>query len=167
MELSLKGKRALVTAAGRGIGRAISQSLAREGAKVAVFSRVQEDIDSLVDAMGGEEGGHYGQSFDLLPEGAPGKLVEILRDRFGPIDIVIHNLGGTLDITDPLCSLDDWRKVWRFNFEVAVELNQALLPHMRDQGWGRVVHIASTSSVENNGPITNRGAQHKDRPLCL
>ena len=154
MDLGLQGKRALVTGAGRGIGRAIAESLAKEGASVAVFSRTEADIDSLLQVMGGKSLGHYGEPLDLELEGSPGLLIKSLQQHFGPVDIVVHNLGTTLDITDPFCSIEDWRRVWRINIEVAIELNLLLLPHMRTQRWGRVVHIGSTASVENNGPIT-------------
>ena len=154
MELGLTGKRALVTGAGRGIGRAIAQSLAREGAQVAVVSRTESDIESLLADMGGRERGHYGEPLDLELEDSPGSLLKSLERNFGPVDIIVHNLGTTLDITDPFCSLEEWRRVWRVNMEVALELNLLLVPHMREQRWGRVVHIGSTASVENNGPIT-------------
>lgn len=154
MELGLKGKRVLVTAASRGIGRAIACDFAKEGARVAAVARTESEISSLVEEMGGKEKGHYGEVADLSAEGAPAKLVQNLNENFGPVDIVVHNLGAVLDIRDPFCSLADWRKVWRVNIEVAIELDQLLLPHMREQKWGRVVHIASTASMENNGPIT-------------
>jgi 3-oxoacyl-[acyl-carrier protein] reductase len=122
---------------------------------VAVVSRTASDIETLVEEMGGEESEHYGVDMDLVPEGAPDKLVDRLkRANFGPIDIVVHNLGGTLDITDPFCSVDDWRRVWRFNLEVAIELNLLLVPAMRERRWGRIVHISSISAMENHGPVT-------------
>lgn len=155
MELGLKGRCALVTGAGRGLGRSISLCLAREGAAVAVVSRTTSDIETLVEEMGGAALGHYGAVMDLVPDGAPGRLVDSLkRANLGPIDIVVHNLGGTLDITDPFCSIEEWRRVWRFNLEVAIELNLLLLPSMRERRWGRVVHISSISAMENQGPIT-------------
>jgi 3-oxoacyl-[acyl-carrier protein] reductase len=154
MDLGINGRRALVTGAGRGIGRAIAKCLAREGAKVAVSSRTGSDIASLVEEMGGMTKGHYGLPLDLEPSESTAQLVESLKDNFGPVDILVHNLGTTLDITDPFCSVSDWHRVFRVNLEVAIELNLLLLPHMRAQKWGRVVHIGSTASVENNGPIT-------------
>ena len=155
MKFGIEGKRALVTGAGRGIGRSVALSLAREGAYVAVVSRTASDIETLLDEMGGAVLGHYGVAMDLMPEGAPGKLVNSLqRANFSPIDMVVHNLGGTLDITDPFCSIDDWRRVWRFNLEVAIELNLILTPPMRERQWGRIVHISSISAMENHGPIT-------------
>ena len=154
MDLGIKGKYALVTAASRGIGRGIAMALAAEGARVAVCGRTQEDLESLVDEMGGAKEGHYSLTLDLEPEGAPAELVRHLDDDFGEIQIAVQNLGSTLDITDPFCSLADWRRVWRINFEVAVELNNILVPRMQAKKWGRIVNIASTASVENNGPIT-------------
>ena len=155
MKLEIEGKRAIVTGAGRGIGRSIAKNLANEGVKVAVFSRSAPDIESLMDEMGGTSCGHYGGLLDLEHEGAPSGLITMLNEAdFGLVDIVVHNLGGTLDIKNPFCSVEDWRRVFRINFEVAVELNLYLLPHMQEQKWGRVVHIASTAAVENSGPIT-------------
>lgn len=155
MELGLSGRRSIVTGAGRGIGRAIAMSLAKEDARVAVVSRTRGDLDAVVDRMGGEQAGHCSVSADLTARGAPGKLVEELTENgFAPVDIVVHNLGGTLGITDPFCSVDDWRRVYRLNFEIAVELNLLLVPRMQAQKWGRVVHISSISSMENHGPIT-------------
>jgi NAD(P)-dependent dehydrogenase (short-subunit alcohol dehydrogenase family) len=153
MELGLYGRRALVTGAGRGIGRAIAQTLAQEGAVVAVVSRNQEELLELVDSLGGQAKGHRQFAMDLMPDGAPTELLEKLKP-FGPLDIVVHSLGGTLGITDPFCSLEDWRKIYRFNFEVAVEVNRLVLPGMQNRKWGRVVHISSISAMENHGPVT-------------
>jgi 3-oxoacyl-[acyl-carrier protein] reductase len=89
---------------------------------------------------------------DLMPEGAPQALVEI-ANRYGQVDIAVHNAGGTLDISDQFCSLDDWRRIYRFNFEIAVELNSLLIPTMQENKWGRVCHISSISAMENHGPV--------------
>ena len=126
MDLGIANKLALVTASGRGLGRSIAINLAEEGAKVAVVSRTEADIDALVEEMGGLSKGHYGAVADLTEEGVPKKLVKELFSRFGEPSIVVHNLGGALDLTDPFCSVEDWRKVWRTNVEVAIELNLLL-----------------------------------------
>ncbi len=155
MDLMIAGRRALVTGAGRGIGRAVAQCLAREGVRVAAVSRTQADIESLIESVGGAAAGHVGVALDLAPDGAPGALMSTLRqDGFGPIDIAVHNMGGTLDISDPFCSIADWRRVYRFNFEVAVELNRLIVPDMQRRRWGRVVHVSSISAMENHGPVT-------------
>lgn len=154
MDLGLNGKRALVTAAGRGLGRSIATCLAREGARIAVCARTEADVASLVAEAGGATQGHFGTAVDLVADDGPAALLKSLKEAdFWPIDIVVHNLGGTLDISDPYCGIADWRRVWRANMEVALELNQALLPEMRRRSWGRVVMISSISAMENHGPV--------------
>lgn len=155
MDFGIKGKYALITGAGRGLGQAMAMALAREGVKVCVVSRTQSDIQALVKKMGGEKKGHRGIAMDLMPEEAPSKLLEWMKkEKFFPLDIVVHNLGGTLDISNPFCSVKDWRKVWRCNLEVAIELNLQLMPFMKKKNWGRVVHISSISAMENHGPVS-------------
>ena len=152
MDLNIKGKKALVTGAGRGLGQAIATCLAREGAIIAAVARTQADVEHLVESIGGTKAGHRAMALDLMPEGAPAQLMNRLQD-FGDPDIVVHNVGGTLDISDPFCSIDDWRRVYRFNFEIAVELNGYILPSMRQRKWGRVCHVSSISAMENHGPV--------------
>ena len=152
MNLNIEGKRALVTGAGRGIGRAISSALANEGVKVVCVSRTKSDIDEVIKSLGGNSAGHLGIAMDLMPLSASNELLEKIED-FGPLDIVVHNAGGSLDITDAFCSIEEWRKVYRFNFEIAVELNGLILPGMQKRKWGRICHISSISAMENHGTV--------------
>jgi NAD(P)-dependent dehydrogenase (short-subunit alcohol dehydrogenase family) len=150
MDLGIAGKKALITGGGRGLGRSIAESLAEEGVSVAVVSRSQKDLDSFVTKYGSE---HVGLAYDLMPEGNPEKMVNELYSKFGKPDIIVHNIGGNMDITDPYCSINDWKKIYRFNVEISVELNIMLVPHLQEQKWGRVVHISSISSLENHGTV--------------
>lgn len=154
MDLGIKNKYALVTGAGRGLGRSMALNLASEGVKVAIVSRTISDLNDLLEEMGGTERGHYAIACDLIPEGRPTNLVEKLQEDFGNPDILVNNLGGTLDIKDPFCSISEWRKIYRYNLEVAIELNNLLIPYMKKQKWGRIVNISSISSLENQGPVT-------------
>jgi len=154
VDLGIRGKRAVVTGGGRGLGKSIALNLAKEGVKVCIVSRTQEDLTALLEELGGENEGHFALACDLTIDGKPEEATKELQKHFGNPDIVINNLGGTLDIKDPFCSLEEWRRVWRFNIEVAIELNNLLIPHMRDQEWGRIVNISSISSLENQGPVT-------------
>ena len=144
-----------MTGAGRGIGRAIALCLAREGVRVAAVSRTESDLAELVASLGGEGAGHLAVELDLEPDGAPAELLKRLdQEGFGPVDIAVHNMGGTLGVSDPFCSMEQWRRVYRFNFEVAVELNRLIVPDMQRRRWGRVIHVSSISAMENHGPVT-------------
>ena len=153
MALGIRGKTALVTGAGRGIGRAISQALASEGARVIAVSRTQSDLDSLLDSINGPSAGHMAIARDLMDRRQTEALLAELSAQ-PSVDIVVHNLGGTLDITDPFCSAEDWRNVYRLNLEIPIELNLDLVPRMTARGWGRIVHISSISAFENQGPVS-------------
>jgi len=150
MDLGIAGKKALVTGGGRGLGRSIASCLAQEDVQVAVVARTTGDLESFVAEHGDK---HIGLEYDLMPEGRPARMVEELRERMGLPDIIIHNVGGNLEITDPICGVEEWRKVYRFNLEIAVELNKLLVPHLIENRWGRVVHITSISALENQGTV--------------
>jgi 3-oxoacyl-[acyl-carrier protein] reductase len=152
LKLDLDGKRALVTGASRGIGRAVAVALAAEGAQVAIVARDGARLASLYQELGGASRGHLAMALDLMPDGAPTRLLEGLAGEFGAIDIVVHSAGGSLEVRDPFCSVADWRRVWRLNMEIAVELNARLLPVMKEKSWGRVIHVSSVSGGENLGP---------------
>lgn len=154
MNLNLKEKRILVTGASRGLGRDMVVSLAAEGARVAFAARSREDINSLIMEIDAQKNRHYGLVLDLEPEQAPRILIDRLRENgFEELDAIVHNLGGTMNINDPMCPISDWRRVWRLNIEIAIELNVHFLPMMKKRKWGRIVHISSISSMENHGPI--------------
>ncbi len=152
MEPGLEGKRALVTGAGRGIGREIAATLAAQGAAVAVVSRTQSDIDTMLETLSSGPIGHFGMSLDLMLDEAPAALAAAIDRDFGPLDILVHNLGGTYDVTDPFAPIEQYRDVMRLNFDVAVELNRLLLHGMTQAKWGRIVNIASVAAFELNGP---------------
>lgn len=154
MDLGLKGRRAVVTGGATGIGKAIAVALAKEGATVAVTSRKQNSLDRTLAALTAVSSGHVGVLSDIMVEGEPARMATTVTDRLGPVDIVINNVGDTLGITDPYCPISDWRRVFRLNLEVHVEVNNAFLPHMRRQRWGRIVNITAGAALENSGPVT-------------
>ncbi len=150
MDLGITHKVALVTGAGRGLGAGICESLAREGASIVACARSGDDLSKLVADLAGT--GHKMIALDLEAPDGPQDLLDFLKDNEISPDIVVNNVGGNLSLKDPLGGLGDWRRVMRLNVEVALELNQGLIPAMRDRRWGRICHISSLAALENQGP---------------
>jgi 3-oxoacyl-[acyl-carrier protein] reductase len=145
MDLGLDGRVALVMGASRGLGRAIAGSLAREGAKVAIASRSQDSIEAAAAEIGGGTAPFVADATDLkrLAE-LPGEVEAAL----GPIEILIANsggppLGGALDH-----ELDEWEQAYRSLVLAPRVLTGAVVPGMRERGWGRIVNVGSGSTRE-------------------
>lgn len=154
MDLGLRGKNALVTGGAVGIGQAIVLDLVKEGVRVFVTSRNEARLNKTLEMIDGVDPRCQGTVADISEEGGPQQLWDEINDRFGAIDIVINNVGSTMHVTDPYCPISDWRKVFRLNFEVAVEINNLFIPHMKAQDWGRIVNVSAGASLENSGPVT-------------
>lgn len=141
MSGELAGKRALVTGASRGIGRAVAERLASEGAFVVAVARSP--------VQGGEM---ISVSADIAtPEGCEAVAQEVLS-RLGGIDIIVHALGGSSAPAGGFSALDEaeWAKELNLNLFPAVRLDRALLPHMLAQGSGVIVHVAS---IQAQSPV--------------
>jgi NAD(P)-dependent dehydrogenase (short-subunit alcohol dehydrogenase family) len=153
MKLGLKGKKAIVTGGATGIGEAICLALANEGVQVALTSRHPERVNRTIAKLGGREQGHYGVVSDITREGEPRRIADEVLKEFGEPNIVVNNVGDTLGITDALCPISDWRRVFRLNLEVHVEMNNCFIPLMQKRKWGRIVNISAGASMENSGPV--------------
>lgn len=153
MDLGLAGKRALVTGGSRGIGRACALALAREGARVMVCGRTPRDLEETLAALGGEAAGHSSMVVDLMADDGPSQLVAQLGATLGYVDIVVQNVGGTLAVRDSLADIATWRRVWRLNVEIAIELTDALIPGMQRRKSGRMIFLSSLAALEHQGSL--------------
>ncbi len=151
MNLGIGNKRVLVVGASRGIGRAIAGAYAEEGGRVTTIARNEEGLESLLAQIGGKERGHAYVVADLMADEAPTRIAQSLLENRGPFDVVVHNVGGPMDVRDPLSPMGEWRRVWQFNAGIAIEMNTHLIPPMQKQRWGRVIHISSVSGVMLRG----------------
>ena len=143
MELGIKGKRVLITGGSRGIGAAIAKDFAAEGCRVSIVSRNEESLKQKINEIGGEAEGHEYIISNLRDKGEPTRVAEELIARHKKVDIVVHNVGGGLGLKNPLGKVEDWNTVWQFNAGIAIEMNAVLIPSMKEQNWGRVVHVSS------------------------
>ncbi len=151
MELGIRGKIALITGAGRGIGEAIASSLAKEGINLIVVSKTKKDLTNLINKTPNPHL-HYIFPADLSKESESKKLINFIKKKKIIPDIIVNNVGGTLNINNPLAGVGDWRKVIRLNLEVGIEINNAFVPNMIKKKWGRICHISSIAGLENQGP---------------
>jgi 3-oxoacyl-[acyl-carrier protein] reductase len=146
MDLGLEGRRALVCGASMGLGRAIAQALAAEGADVVVNSRSADRLAAaareIADATGSEV---TAAPADLTDPDAIGRLVEVARTALGGVDILVTNTGGPPSGPFEDHSADVWRHAIAQNFESVVNLVREVLPAMKERGWGRIINVTSIS----------------------
>ena len=160
MDLGIKGKTALVTGGSRGLGRQSALALAGEGVNVAICGRTQETIDSTVeeiDALGVSSMGVVGDVSDLS---AIESLHQRVVDGIGPIDILVNNAGGSRSRDDIQgTSLEDFMGTFDLNLFGGFQLMKLAIPHMQEQGWGRIINIASIWGREHGGNISYMSAK--------
>jgi 3-oxoacyl-[acyl-carrier protein] reductase len=160
MDLGLEGKRALVTAASRGFGKAVALRLAGEGVSVALCARGESDLNQAADevrALGhkdrGEAAGEVlARALDVTDGEAVADFTADLERKWGGIDLLLVNAGGPPAGTFAELDLDQWEAAYRLTLESAVRLCRLTMPGMLDRGWGRIVQITSVSvrqPVEN------------------
>lgn len=153
MDLGLKGKRALVMAASRGLGYASALGLAREGCHLVICSRDQQRIEAAAEAIRRETGAKvHALASDVSSSGEAQRLVDAAVSEYGGLEIVVHNAGGppageTLQMTD-----DQWQKAFEQNLLSLTRIVRAAVPEMKKAGYGRVLTIASSSIKQ---PIPN------------
>jgi 3-oxoacyl-[acyl-carrier protein] reductase len=144
MDLGIEGKVALVMGASLGIGRAVAVELADEGARVAVASRSLSGLTPVAEAVGGLAFVHDNSDLDGVPE-----FVGRVTEALGPIDILVTNTGGPPANPDPLgSSREEWEQAYRTLVLAPLALIEAVLPGMRERGFGRIVNVASMSVRE-------------------
>jgi 3-oxoacyl-[acyl-carrier protein] reductase len=131
--------------ASRGLGRAIAESLAAEGARVGLASRSRESVESAAAEIDGETAVFQADTDDL---DRLARLPGEVEAELGPVDILVANtggppLGGALDN-----SLDEWEAAYRSLVLALRVLTEAVVPGMRERGWGRIVNVGSSSTRE-------------------
>jgi 3-oxoacyl-[acyl-carrier protein] reductase len=158
MDLRLGGKRALVTAASHGLGRASAVSLAREGARVAVASRNASSLRDLASAMGGHGGADVlPLVMDLTDAASIVRAVDDVHARWGGIDILVANTPGPPSGSFLSIEPDTWRAALDVTVMAVVQLLRAVLPGMRSNGGGRIIFITTvgTKMVQPDMVLSN------------
>jgi NAD(P)-dependent dehydrogenase (short-subunit alcohol dehydrogenase family) len=152
--MNLTGASALVTGAGRGIGRAICRSLAREGVAVTAVSRTSAELDSLVAEI--RAAGGRAQAFpgDIREAAVCAAAVKAARDAHGRLQILVNNAGVATSAPLAETSDEDWERVLGTNLTAAFRLTRAALPDLTSGGG----HVFMVSSLAGQNAIAGLGA---------
>lgn len=155
--MRLRDKVAIVTGGARGIGRAISELFAKEGAVVIILDVLQSGqkvAEGIVNARGKAE--YY--CISVTDEVAVGHLFKQVYEDYGRIDILINNAGITRDRTLEKMSGEDWDSVIAVNLKGVFICTRAVVPYMKKNQWGRIVSAASNVGLRGNFGQTNYAA---------
>jgi len=150
----LQGRVALVTGAGRGIGREIALGLARDGARVALLARTTKEIDGVAHEINVLGGTALVLTADIGGATAAKQAVRTVSEELGPIEILVNNaavvwpLGASATI-DPA----QWELAAQINLLAPVRLTIAMLPGMIERAWGRIVNVSSGVAANPDGMI--------------
>lgn len=154
--LDLAGRTAFVSGSTQGIGLAIARRLAEAGARVAVNGRTAERVQEAVAALTG--GGIATEQLIAAPgDVTTDEGLEAALGAAGDVDVLVNNLGvfgaaPALEITD-----QEWQRYWEVNVLSAVRLIRAVLPRMKETGWGRILNIASDSAIVTPAEMIHYG----------
>ena len=164
---SLEGRIAVITGAGRGIGRAIALRYASEGATIVISSRTESDLeDVLAQAATLGAGGRLVVA-DATDRADARRPVTDALEHFGAVDILVNNAGGTVGRGhNPFAAPytleqdDSFERTLLLNLTTAWWTSQAALPGMRERGYGRIINIGSGAAKMTGGSIAYTAAKH-------
>ncbi|MDR5781393.1 3-oxoacyl-ACP reductase FabG [Caballeronia sp. LZ065] len=161
MDLGLRDKVAIVTGGARGIGAAIGERLAMEGARVAVVDRDGAGARAQADKLQtmGVEARAY--AVDVTDEASVNDMVEAVADTWGSVHLLVNNAGFTRDMRITKMGVGDWDSVVDVILKGAFLCTRAVLPHMTAEGqrWGRIVNISSRAHLGNPGQANYSAAK--------
>ena len=158
MDLSLGGRVAVVTGGSQGIGREVALLLAAEGADLVIAARRTEVLERTAAEL--RSLGHrvVGVRGDVATPDGPAAIADAALAAFGRVDIVINNAGKGHNKPLEALTDDDWQASLALNLMSAVRMCRALVPQMRDRGWGRIVNISTRVALEPDPYFAAYGA---------
>jgi NAD(P)-dependent dehydrogenase (short-subunit alcohol dehydrogenase family) len=140
---TLPQRKALITGAGQGIGRACALALAQAGIDLYLLDRNEETLAAVLEEVRGTGVRAEPIGADLLDQEGSARAVREVVERHGPVSILVNNAGFDRPGTAARISLDDFQAVLAIHLTAALNMAQQVLPGMSDQGWGRIINISS------------------------
>lgn len=146
MDLGLQGRVAIVAAASKGLGRAVAEELAREGARVAICARGASELEQAANHIQKSTGCDvFHQSVDVTNPAAVFQFVAAVAERFGRLDICVTNCGGPPSKMFADTNPEDWRSAVDLLLMSTVSFAKETLPRMQKNKWGRFITITSSA----------------------
>jgi 3-oxoacyl-[acyl-carrier protein] reductase len=153
MDLGISGKIALVAGSSRGLGRAVAEELAAEGANLVLCARNETTLTDTANAIRQATGVRVlAATADVSEPAAVERVWKAARKEFGRVDILVTNAGGPPAGPFESHSPEAWSNALRLNFESAVNMIRAVLPGMKERHWGRIINITSIAVKQ---PVDN------------
>jgi NAD(P)-dependent dehydrogenase (short-subunit alcohol dehydrogenase family) len=145
-EKKLGGKVAVITGASRGLGKAMALALGGAGADVALVARDMRQLEQVASEIGQAGGRAKALQADITQEAQVQSCEQELMKAFGKVHILINNAG--VNVRKPLVdfTLEEWRRIQDTNLTSVFLMCRALIPHMKGQGYGRIINMTSTMS---------------------
>jgi 3-oxoacyl-[acyl-carrier protein] reductase len=145
MELGLKGKKAIVTAASKGLGRAIALRLAEEGAELAICARGPDSLERTKNDIQRAGGRVLSATADLTDEKQIKDFVAAAVKELGGVDVLVNNAGGPKPGKFGDLAEADWVSAFNLTFMSVLRLCHEVIPHMRKRGAGKIINLSSLS----------------------
>jgi 3-oxoacyl-[acyl-carrier protein] reductase len=144
LDLGLRGKVALVSASSKGLGRAIAEELAAEGANLVVCARGEDALRQTAESIRTASGVTVVDvAADVSEQSGIDRIVKAALDKFGKVDILVTNSGGPPSGPFESLTPEMWNSATRLLLTSAVGLTRALLPGMKERQWGRILNVTS------------------------
>jgi NAD(P)-dependent dehydrogenase (short-subunit alcohol dehydrogenase family) len=149
--MKLQDKVAIITGAGRGLGRSVALAFARQGAKVVLAARGKEEIDQVAAQLRSLRKEAIAVPTDVSDEVQVSDLVKKTLEAYGTVDILVNNAGARGPIGPVLkTSLSDWEQVLRINLTSAFLCSKAVLPTLMEKKAGKIINVATTLTLRPN-----------------
>ena len=154
MDLGLQGRVAMITGGSHGLGKQAASALGREGCKVAICARGAEQLEEARADLSGAGIEVIAVQADVTNHDDQVRFHNETKSALGDCDILVNNVGGRRGTTDfQETGMELFREGMEVNLFSAVELVSLVLPHMRDQRWGRIISISSIYGREYGGSV--------------
>jgi 3-oxoacyl-[acyl-carrier protein] reductase len=165
MDLGLRDKVVVITGSSRGIGRATAIAFGAEGARVVLSARGEEQLAEAAQAVRAAGGQALPIQVDVTTDQGIERLLAETQRSFGPVDVLVNNVGGSRGAPTWEATDEDWRSVLDLNLLPAVRCSRAVIPSMIERRSGSIVIVSSIYGRESGGATTYNAAKAAELSL--